>query len=57
MKRQSAAVELLILLGALVAGTLVAELFGAANLGVALTFGTMALLLTVVALMVLPRRE
>lgn len=34
--------ELGILLGAFAAGTLLAELFGAANLGIALSFGQMA---------------
>jgi len=57
VKRLSAPIELLILLAALVAGTLLAEFFGAANLGVALTFGTMAFLLAVLALIVLPRNE
>ena len=57
MKRQSAPVDLLILFAALGAGTLLAELFGAANLGVALTFGTMAFLLAVLALIVLPRDD
>jgi hypothetical protein len=55
VKPQSAPVDLAILLSALVVGTLVAELLGAANLGVALTFGTMAFLLAVLALIVLPR--
>jgi hypothetical protein len=57
VKQQSAPVDLAILLSALVVGTLVAELFGAANLGVALTFGTMAFLLAVLALIVLPRDD
>ena len=57
MKQQRAPVDLLILLAALVAGTLLAELLGAANLGVALTFGTMAFLLAVLALIVLPRDD
>ena len=39
--------ELAILVAAFVAGTLLAALFGAANLGVALTFGTMAFMLAV----------
>ena len=39
-----------ILAGAFAAGTLLAELFGAVNLGTALTFGTMALLLAILAL-------
>ena len=47
--------DLALLVGAFVAGTLLAELFGAANLGTALTFGTMAFMLTVLALMLLPR--
>ena len=34
--------ELLLMAGALAVGTLVAELFGATNLGTALTFGVMA---------------
>ena len=34
--------ELALMFGALVAGTLIAELFGATNLGTALTFGVMA---------------
>ena len=47
--------ELGLLVGAFTAATLLAELLGAANLGTALTFGTMALLLAVLALMLLPR--
>jgi hypothetical protein len=47
MKRQSPAVDLLIL----------AALLGATNLGTALTFGTMAFLLAVLALMLLPSDE
>ncbi len=39
-----------VLAGAFVAGTLLAELFGAVNLGTSLTFGTIALLLAVLAL-------
>jgi ABC-type Fe3+ transport system permease subunit len=35
-------VDLLLMFGALAAGTLLAELFGATNLGTALTFGVMA---------------
>jgi hypothetical protein len=46
--------QLGILLAAFVAGTLLAELFGATNLGTALTFGTMAFLLAILALMLLP---
>lgn len=36
------AIELGALAGALVAGTLIAELLGAVNLGTSLTFGTLA---------------
>ncbi len=43
--------ELAILVAAFVAGTLIAELLGAANLGTALTFGTMAFMLAVLAIM------
>ncbi len=39
------------LAAAFAAGTLLAELFGAANLGTALTFGTIALLIAVLAIM------
>lgn len=39
-----------LLAGAFAAGTLLAELFGATNLGTSLTFGTMALLLAILAL-------
>ena len=46
--------ELAIILGAFVAGTLLAELLGATNLGTALTFGTMAMMLTI--LVVILRR-
>ena len=42
--------ELAMILGAFVAGTLVAELFGATNLGTALTFGTMALMLAILVI-------
>jgi hypothetical protein len=49
------AVELAILVAAFAVATLLAELLGAANLGTALTFGTIALLLAVLALMLLPR--
>ncbi len=52
---RSTAVEAAILAGAFAAGTLLAELLGAANLGTALTFGTIAFLLAVLALMLLPR--
>jgi hypothetical protein len=51
----SGAVQFALLVAAFVAGTLLAELFGATNLGTALTFGTIALLGTVLALMLLPR--
>ena len=47
--------DLSILVAAFAAGTLLAELFGAANLGTALTFGTIAFLLAVLGLMLLPR--
>ena len=47
--------DLAVLGGAFAAGTLLAELFGATNLGTALTFGTMAFMLAVLALMLLPR--
>ena len=46
--------DLAIMLGALAAGTLVAELAGAANLGTALTFGQIAFALA--AVFVLLRR-
>ena len=46
--------ELAIILAAFVAGTLLAELLGATNLGTALTFGTMALVLAI--LVVILRR-
>jgi hypothetical protein len=52
---RGAAVELAILAAAFAAGTLLAELLGATNLGTALTFGTIALLATVLALMLSPR--
>ena len=55
MSRRSLPVEAAILAGAFAAGTLAAELLGAANLGTALTFGTIALLAAVLALMLLPR--
>ena len=42
--------DALLLLAALVTGTLIAELFGAENLGTALTFGTIAFMATVVGL-------
>jgi hypothetical protein len=41
--------EAAILLGAFAAGTLLAELLGAANLGTALTFGTIALMIAILA--------
>jgi hypothetical protein len=47
--------DLALLAGAFAAGTLIAELFGATNLGTALTFGTIAFLAAVLALMLLPR--
>lgn len=47
----SATRELGILVAAFAAGTVLAALFGATNLGTALTFGTMALLLAVLALL------
>ncbi len=47
--------DLAILVAAFAAGTLLAELFGAANLGTALTFGTMAFMLAVLALMLVPK--
>jgi hypothetical protein len=46
--------EAAILAAAFAAGTLLAELFGATNLGTALTFGTMALLLAVLGMMLRP---
>ena len=49
--------DLAILAGAFAAGTLVAAALGATNLGTALTFGTIALLAAVLALMLLPRDE
>ena len=49
--------DLAILAAAFAAGTGIAELAGAANLGTALTFGTMALMLAVLALMLLSRDE
>jgi hypothetical protein len=42
--------DVAILAGAFAAGTLVAGLLGAANLGTALTFGTIALLIGVLTL-------
>ena len=47
--------DLAILAGAFAAGTVLAEVLGAANLGTALTFGTMAFMLAVLGLMLLPR--
>ncbi|CAB4918728.1 unannotated protein [freshwater metagenome] len=41
-------IDLALMLGALVVGTLLAELFGATNTGTALTFGTIAFLATLV---------
>jgi hypothetical protein len=48
--------ELAILAAAFAGATLLAELLGAANLGTALTFGTIAFMIAVLALMLLPRR-
>ncbi len=48
---RSLAVEGAILAGAFAGGTILAELLGAANLGTALTFGTMAFMLAVLAIM------
>jgi hypothetical protein len=48
--------DALILLGAFVGATLLGELFGATNLGTALTFGQIAFAGTLVALILL-RRE
>lgn len=44
-------VDLLALLAAFVLGSVVAELLGAANLGTALTFGTLAFAIVLVTLM------
>jgi uncharacterized membrane protein (DUF485 family) len=44
-------VQLLVLLGAFAAGTAVAELAGAANLGTALAFGQIAFAIALVATM------
>jgi hypothetical protein len=41
-------VDLMLMLGAFVAGTLLAELFGAVNTGTALTFGQLAFAATLV---------
>jgi hypothetical protein len=46
--------DLGILAGAFVGATLLAELLGAANLGTALTFGQIAFMAAVLALMVVP---
>ena len=54
MKRQSALTDALVLALAFGAGTGIAALLGATNLGTALTFGTMALLVAVLALMLIP---
>jgi hypothetical protein len=43
--------QLLVLLGALACVTVVAELAGAANLGTALTFGLMAFVIALIALL------
>ena len=48
MSRSGWLVDLALMLGALVAATLVAELAGAANLGTALTFGQIAFALAAV---------
>lgn len=40
--------DLAIAVGALIAGTLVAELFGAADLGTALTFGSIAFMAAII---------
>jgi hypothetical protein len=44
-----------VLLGSFLVGTLLAGAFGATNLGTALTFGTIAFLVAVLALMLLPK--
>ena len=49
--------DLALLIGAFIAGTLIAAALGATNLGTALTFGTMAFMATVLALMLLPDRD
>jgi hypothetical protein len=49
--------DLAVLAGALVAGTLIAAALGATNLGTALTFGTMAFLAAVLALILWPSDE
>jgi uncharacterized membrane protein (DUF485 family) len=49
-------VQLLVLAGAFAAGTLVAELAGAADLGTAMAFGQIAFCITLVTIMVLPSR-
>jgi len=41
-------VDLILMLGAFVAGTLLAEIFGAVNTGTALTFGQLAFAATLV---------
>ena len=46
--------DLALAFGALVLATLLAELLGAANLGTALTFGAIAFMATIVAVIVLP---
>jgi hypothetical protein len=48
--------ELGILAAAFAGATLVAELFGAMNLGTAMTFGTIAFMATLVAIMLLRGR-
>ena len=49
--------DLGILAGAFAAGTLLAAALGATNLGTALTFGTISLLLAVLGLMLLPKDD
>ena len=44
-------VQLLLLVGAFVAGTLLAELFGADNTGIAMAFGQIAFAATLVAIL------
>jgi hypothetical protein len=54
---RSLTVDLAILLAAAAGGTLLAEQLGARNLGTALTFGQIAFMAAVVALIVLPGRH
>jgi hypothetical protein len=49
--------DLALCLGAFAAGTLLAELFGAENLGTALTFGAIAFMAAVVAVILLNSRR